>query len=290
VAGPLNPPAGSVSSTFKTLGEVEPRIAVNATNTPGDNDGTPSLLKISQPGSYYLTGNITGVAGKHGIEIASGGVTLDLNGFTVQSVAGSGTLDGISSQTSESVRIMNGSVKGWGGTGINLFASTNAVVTDVRVLDNGAYGIRGSNRTIIRNCVASGNASAGLRTISGGVIEGCSAVMNGTNGIEVLSECLVRGNQCFSNGNVGDGAGIRVFSNNNRVEGNSCIGADRGVEVTAAGNLIIRNSRSGNTVNWVIAAGNAYGAIIATPAGAAVNGNSASSALGTTDANANFSY
>jgi hypothetical protein len=43
-------------------------------------------------------------------------------------------------------------------------------------------------------------------------------------------------------------------------------------------------------VNWVIAAGNAYGAIIATPSGAAVNGNAASSALGTTDANANFSY
>src|SRR5437762_13979859 len=77
-AGNLNPPAGPVTPTMKTLTEVEPRIAINATNTPGDSD---SLFKITQPGSYYLTGNITGVAGKHGIEIAASGVTLDLNGF-----------------------------------------------------------------------------------------------------------------------------------------------------------------------------------------------------------------
>jgi len=66
-AGPLDPPAGPVTSTYKTLTEVEPRTAINTTNTPGDAD---SLFKITQPGSYYLTGNITGVAAKHGIEIA----------------------------------------------------------------------------------------------------------------------------------------------------------------------------------------------------------------------------
>jgi len=58
-AGDLNPPPGPVASTMKTLSEVEPRIAVNSINTPGDAD---SLFKITQPGSYYLTGNITGVA------------------------------------------------------------------------------------------------------------------------------------------------------------------------------------------------------------------------------------
>jgi len=60
-AGDLNPPPGPVAPTMKSLSEVEPRIAINATNTPGDAD---SLFKITQPGSYYLTGNITGVAGK----------------------------------------------------------------------------------------------------------------------------------------------------------------------------------------------------------------------------------
>src|SRR2546423_12808745 len=50
-AGPLDPPAGPVTSSNKTLGEVEPRTPVNATNTPGDGI---SLFKITQPGSYYL--------------------------------------------------------------------------------------------------------------------------------------------------------------------------------------------------------------------------------------------
>ena len=47
-AGPLDPPAGPVASTYKTLTEVEPRIAINATNTPGDAD---SIYKVTQPGS-----------------------------------------------------------------------------------------------------------------------------------------------------------------------------------------------------------------------------------------------
>ena len=55
VAGPLTPPAGPVASTYKTLSEVEPRIAINAANTPGN---AANLFIINQPGSYYLTGNI----------------------------------------------------------------------------------------------------------------------------------------------------------------------------------------------------------------------------------------
>lgn len=59
VAGDLNPPAGPVAPTMKTLDEVEPRIAINRVNTPGDAD---SLYKITQPDSYDLTGNNTAAA------------------------------------------------------------------------------------------------------------------------------------------------------------------------------------------------------------------------------------
>src|SRR5262245_22765217 len=74
-AGPLNPPAGPVTSTYKTLTEVEPRTPISAASTPGDAAGQ---FKITQPGSYYLTGNIAAIPGKHGIEIAASGVTIDL--------------------------------------------------------------------------------------------------------------------------------------------------------------------------------------------------------------------
>jgi hypothetical protein len=65
---------------LKTLDEVEARIIVNASSTPGDV--TNSFI-IKAAGSYYLTGSITGVAGKHGISIQANDVTLDLNGFAL---------------------------------------------------------------------------------------------------------------------------------------------------------------------------------------------------------------
>jgi hypothetical protein len=63
--------------------------------------------------------------------------------------------------------------------------------------------------------------------------------------------------------------------------------------VSGSGSIILRNTCSGNTVNnWDIAANNFYGVIIDRTATmtAAVTGNSATSTLGTTDANANWSY
>ncbi|MDP1660874.1 MAG: hypothetical protein Q8L55_03070, partial [Phycisphaerales bacterium] len=131
-AGPLSPPVGAVSSSMKTLAEVEPRIAINATNTPGDADATPSTFKITQPGSYYLTGNITGESGKDGIEIAAAGVTLDLNGFSVTGVPGS--LTGISLRTG-GTEVRNGTVRSWGGDGVAAAAAINTNrVIDVRAI------------------------------------------------------------------------------------------------------------------------------------------------------------
>ena len=99
---------------MKTLDEVEPRIAINATNTPGDASNT---FIISQPGSYYMIGDITGEIGKNGIRISAAGVTLDLMGFTLDGVAGS--LDGVNvSVFRENIVIRNGHIRDWGASGI----------------------------------------------------------------------------------------------------------------------------------------------------------------------------
>ena len=47
------------------------------------------MFKITQPGSYYLTSNVTGVAGKAGIEVTAPNVTIDLRGFELLGVPGS---------------------------------------------------------------------------------------------------------------------------------------------------------------------------------------------------------
>src|SRR5690349_6124499 len=81
-AGPLTPPAGPVASSYKTLSEVEPRIAINAANTP--NLGFNAVYTIAQPGSYYLAGNLTGQSGNVGILVIASNVTIDLRGYTLQ--------------------------------------------------------------------------------------------------------------------------------------------------------------------------------------------------------------
>src|SRR5689334_2327995 len=76
-AGPLDPPAGPVAPTMKTLSEVEPRIPIHSLP-----------LTISQPGSYYLAENITAAGG--GITISADYVTLDLMGFSLSGAPGDG--------------------------------------------------------------------------------------------------------------------------------------------------------------------------------------------------------
>lgn len=316
IAGPINPPAGPIVSTAKPLSEVEPRTAINLTNTPGDAN---SVFRISQPGSYYLTGNITGVAAKHGVEIEASGVTLDLNGFDLAGVPGS--LDGVAVTLPNAVNISirNGSVRSWGASGINLTdASTSATnVSDIVASQNGLAGIRmgfggtitrctaynntasgiaGAAGTVISDCAAYVNLGHGISTGSGCTISGCTVRSNALDGINVTGGCVVLNNTCALNGNgATSGAGIHALTTDNRIEGNNCTGADFGIDVDGSGNIIIRNTCSGNTTgNWEIVVNNVYGPIMdrTAPASAAVAAgvNSAASTLATADPNANFSY
>ena len=117
----------------------------------------------------------------------------------------------------------------------------------------------------------------------------CAAYSNALDGIQAGNRCLVINNTCGTNGNNGDGAGIHVTSLDTRVESNNCTGADRGIDVDFGGNFIVRNTCSGNTTNWDIAAGNVCFVIIATTS-PAFTGLSGGVSPGTTDPNANFTY
>jgi parallel beta-helix repeat protein len=92
---------------------------------------------------------------------------------------------------------------------------------------------------------------------------------------------------------TGIGSGIHSTSSDNRIEDNNVVDNDLGIEVASSGSLIIKNSASGNTLNYVIAASNQYGVILdlTAPGSAAASGSSAPSTLTTTtNPWANFSY
>ena len=148
LAGPLDPPVGPIAPTFKTLTEVEPRVAINATNTPGDGN---SIYRITQPGSYYLTGNVAGVSGRSGIEIAADNVTIDLMGFSVEGVGGS--LDGVTTElTRNNLTVRNGTVSGWGQDGIDLTqggTGLGSLVEGVTSSDNTVSGIHVNDNAMV---------------------------------------------------------------------------------------------------------------------------------------------
>jgi hypothetical protein len=203
-AGPLSAPVGPITGTYKTLTEVEPRIAINAINTPGT---AASMYRITVPGSYYLTGNMAGQAGKSCIEVAISNATIDLNGYTLQGTAG--TLEGIRTAGAafNHITIRNGTINGFALDGIDLTYNgldigTGALIEGVRATNNGGAGIRANRQPIIRNCSAVGNTDHGVSAFEGAVIESCAAAQNGTNGIFVtstatISRCSAIGNAVF---------------------------------------------------------------------------------------------
>ena len=185
---------------------------------------------INQPGSYYLTGNLTGASGQNGITILAANITLDLNGFVLAGVPGS--LSGISAPNGgRNIAIRNGTVRNWEGFGADVSA-LDPVFEDLRLHNNGFDGLRASGGSIIRGCTASYNGGSGFSVqflLDNGeigedaVVENCFATGNGGNGFTfpgaAITNCAARLNSgngiaasaastitnCLTSANLGDG-------------------------------------------------------------------------------------
>src|SRR3712207_5840058 len=95
--GPLAPPPGTPAPTMKSLEQIEPRTPISALP-----------ITITQPGSYYLTGNLTGA---DGIRVSASNVTIDLNGFTIQGTGGATSVGIYRTTTQTNITVKNGTVR-----------------------------------------------------------------------------------------------------------------------------------------------------------------------------------
>src|SRR5689334_11762199 len=103
--GPLTPP-GPPGPSLRTLDQIEPRVDLSRLTGDADNH-----IFITKAGAYYLSTNLA-VSKTYGITIAAAGVTLDLNGFEIVRVSGSGG-DGIRILTDcNRATVRNGTIKG----------------------------------------------------------------------------------------------------------------------------------------------------------------------------------
>ncbi len=85
-AGDLDPPAGGVAPTGRSLREVEPRSPINLNTASLD---VLAVFRITQPGAYVVTEPMTIPAGKSGIVVDTAGpVSIDLRGFAITGTPG----------------------------------------------------------------------------------------------------------------------------------------------------------------------------------------------------------
>ncbi len=257
--GPLDPPAAP-GSTMKTLEQVEPRTPISSLP-----------YTISQPGSYYLTGDLTGVSGQPGISVAASDVTIDLNGFTLIGVPGS--TDGIFAAAGPNrIAVLNGRVRNWGVHGVNLQHAHDGRFERLQVSDNASVGIYAGSGSIISDCTAHHNGygifvTAEASTMGGGIVRNCVVSYNTSDGIVVTDGVLVKDNESKANAL----AGIHVIGTRNRIESNNVTDNRSydpelgyrgwGIKVDGTNNFIANNSATFNQWNFDIVAGNVVGAV-----------------------------
>ncbi len=196
-AGSLTPPGGPVAPTMKTLVQVEPRADVQTLPTAAD-----AAYVISQPGSYYLTANVTGVAGKHGIKIDADNVSLDLRGFALQGVSGAN--HGIFVNCCHhNIRISDGNVSDWPGIGVDAGLGTNVIIDNIVAFGNGNQGIKVDHGSSVENCTAHSNGFRGIEVTYSCTLSHCIAYQNGFDGFAFRDACAFI--NCVAQNNSGGG-------------------------------------------------------------------------------------
>src|SRR5215471_16184731 len=203
-------PSGPPGPTMKSLDQVEPRTPISS-----------APFTIGQPGSYYLTTNVTVNIGD-AITIAASGVTLDLNGFTITSTFSNAAGYGIAlSGGLGNITIANGFIQGgvtnngsgiYSGSGFasgieysSLPAPVNVMVWRVLVsgcLNDGIVLGSLSESTVVESCTVrtvgsygiyastvkqSSALDCGTAAINGSQVSDCRGESSGGSGVNATS-------------------------------------------------------------------------------------------------------
>jgi Right handed beta helix region len=199
--GDLNPPPGGPTATMKTLDQLEARTPIHKTS--GSPVAGPHFI-ISQPGSYYLTGNITVSTGDAIVITAASDVSIDLNGFTIASALvgdNDGTAikipGGFTRLIVKNGSIRSGSTVPLDGSSATYAGFTNgiatpltaplafgseALISGVHVHGCAANGIFAGKNSIVEHCTAKNNGGFGIAVYFSSVT-GCNVTNGGGYGI-----------------------------------------------------------------------------------------------------------
>ncbi|MEM0982713.1 MAG: right-handed parallel beta-helix repeat-containing protein [Planctomycetota bacterium] len=230
LAGPLTPPPGAVAPTGKTTDEIEPRTPISGP------------VVITEPGSYYLTGDIVANTGA-AIVVSASDVTIDLNRFAL---VGNGAAHGVMQNTTgfERVTVRNGTVTAFGGTGIQLPQTNRVRIENVYATFNGFEGIALGAQAVVINSSTHANANDGMDVGSGSVVSGCTSNDNGLDGLDASTAVSVVNSVFRDNTSAGIDVGAGASIEGCSTERNGVYGIDAGSNSTVRG-CTSRNDETG---------------------------------------------
>ncbi|MGH7623131.1 MAG: NosD domain-containing protein [Gemmatimonadaceae bacterium] len=239
--GALDPPA----APGPTQPQVEPRSPI----PPVGWNGTFPIT-ISQPGSYFLTRNLTNATSSDGIDITTHDVSLDLNGFTLTGFGGgSGIRAG--SPGARGISVRNGAVELW-STGVDLSQSAGAVADSLRVTDDGQVGLNMGAGGLAHDITAQRDnigieVSDPASTFGGGLIDGCVATKNNWGVYLLANNVTVK--SCDLDSNTQSGLQVAQSFFFDTITDNTAQGDPIGVHLEAgtSGNTVVRNVFALNT-------------------------------------------
>jgi hypothetical protein len=266
------PGSSAQDGPARTLNDIDPGTPLSpgygCEGGGGVTDGFNHVIAINAPGYYYLTGNLDVPPGYEGVLINSGGVHVDLRGFSIRGTTGTGDGIRVASPLKANIIIRNGIVTLMAQHGIDAQFARNVLINTIAASANGGVGIMFSQGRA-RDCVSRGNTTDGFLAFQYSSFESCSADANGvrgfnTGGGNAFANCSATANSgvgflattatltdCTALNNNGGGISLSVGTIRGcGLWGNSPFGIS-----SSGGSVIAGCSESGSPIGISIGAG-----------------------------------